>query len=103
MITKEQDCLMDWYDDIAFAGGGAASERLRLADVKLVKVPPAEIPRLYAWKRLADGAIVQQAMASKAALFEAAGFGAVRMDEPRWGYLAIEVVEKDGTLIEVPL
>jgi len=51
----------------------------------------------YGWKRLSDGAIVQSHIASsKDLLFEITGFGAVDVDKPVKGFLAVEVVNVDG-------
>jgi hypothetical protein len=62
---------------------------------------PDETTRLYAWKRLADGKIVQGNPAHSAdALFEAAGFGAVDTDKPIKGYLAVPVRLVNGGLVE---
>lgn len=56
---------------------------------------------MFAWKRLSDGDISQQATAGSAEeLFESAGFGAVRVDEPLKGYLAVRVERRDGVLVE---
>ena len=55
----------------------------------------------YAWKRLSDGAIVQASYPSKDELFEAAGFGAVDVDKPIKGYVAVEVqCAANGNLVE---
>jgi hypothetical protein len=56
---------------------------------------------VFAWKRLADGQIVQQANRSKESCFEAAGFGAVRVDEPIKGYLCVRVQWRGGVLVEM--
>jgi hypothetical protein len=57
---------------------------------------------LYAWKRLSDGKIVTPHLAhSKEELFENAGFGAVRVDEPIKGFLAVEVRRAGRRLVEV--
>lgn len=55
----------------------------------------------FAWKRLSDGQIVQGCVRpSKDSLFESAGFGAVRVNEPIKGFLAVEVVERNGIYVE---
>lgn len=55
----------------------------------------------FAWKRLSDGQIHQGATAATADdLFEAAGFGAVDVDKPIKGFLAVPVIEKDGAFVE---
>ena len=59
---------------------------------------------LWAWKRVADGDICQTATAASVdELFEQAGFGAVRINEPIGGepMLAVRVERSaDGALIE---
>lgn len=55
----------------------------------------------YGWKRLTSGAIVQSHIASsKDLLFEITGFGAVNVDMPLKGFLAVEVVSVDGEWVE---
>lgn len=56
---------------------------------------------LFAWKRLTDGEIVQTVSANtKDELFEACGFGAVQIDDPIKGFLAVKVTRVKGILIE---
>jgi hypothetical protein len=62
-----------------------------------------ETPKLYAWKRIADGEIAQGQWAPSADdLFEAAGFGAVDTDKPLRGYLAVPVHWVGRILVEEP-
>jgi len=59
---------------------------------------------MYAWKRLSDGEIAQGAQhraATPEELFERAGFGAVDVDKPLKGWLAVEVELVDNVLVEV--
>lgn len=57
---------------------------------------------MYGWKRMSDGGIVQGYTADTPdKLFEAAGFGAVDMDKPVKGYLAVKVERRDGVLFEI--
>lgn len=57
---------------------------------------------MFAWKRLSDGSISQEITANTAEeLFEAAGFGSVRVNEPIKGFLAVPVERQDGALVEV--
>lgn len=58
---------------------------------------------LFAWKRIEDGWINDEILArSKEILFESAGFGAVRVDEPIKGFLAVPVREtEDGRIVEL--
>lgn len=59
-------------------------------------------PKMYAWKHLSDGRIYEDAHAnSKEELFEIFGFGAVEVDKPIKGFLAIEVGMVDGHFVEV--
>jgi len=61
-----------------------------------------KVKPLFAWKRLSDGKIMTPYLAgSKEELFENAGFGAVRVDEPVKGFLAVEVRRAGTRLIEV--
>jgi hypothetical protein len=59
---------------------------------------------MFAWKRLSDNQIVQgQSAATAEALFENSGFGAVAVDQPIKGLLAVPVAEAaDGTLVPAP-
>ncbi len=58
---------------------------------------------MFAWKRLSDGAILQESSApTPEDLFEFAGFGAVDVDKPIKGFLAVAVEEVDGALREMP-
>jgi hypothetical protein len=59
---------------------------------------------MFAWKRISDGEIAQgkKHRADTAEdLFEQAGFGAVNVDEPLKGWLAVKVELVDGVLVEV--
>ncbi|WP_282519035.1 hypothetical protein [Bradyrhizobium sp. Arg816] len=52
---------------------------------------------------MSDGNISQEITAGTAEeLFEAAGFGAVRVNEPIKGFLAVPVEQRDGMLVERP-
>lgn len=71
-------------------GGTDASEGPRPA--------PGE---LFGWKRLSDGEIAQEILApSREHLFEASGFGAVRVDEPLKGFIAVQVEFRGGQWVE---
>jgi hypothetical protein len=56
--------------------------------------------RSYAWKHLVSGEIGGMSAASKGDLFEWSGFGAIRVHDEVKGYVAVEVVMKDGKLVE---
>lgn len=59
---------------------------------------------MFAWKRLSDGEIAQGAKhraATAEDLFENAGFGAVDVDKPLKGWLAVEVELVDDVVVEV--
>jgi hypothetical protein len=56
----------------------------------------------YAWKNLKSGEIIQNPTAnSPEMLFEMQGFGAINVDKPIKGYLAVRVEKKDGVFVEV--
>jgi hypothetical protein len=58
---------------------------------------------MYAWKRLSDGEIVQTHTGpTPDVLFEQSGFGAVHVDKPIKGYLAVRVVKNGSELVESP-
>lgn len=60
-------------------------------------------PCHYGWKRIDDGFICQWPVANtKEALFEATGFGAVRVDEPVRGFLGVPVIRHGGAWCELP-
>jgi hypothetical protein len=55
----------------------------------------------YAWKNLKSGEIIQSPTAnSPEMLFEMQGFGAINVDKPIKGYLAVRVEKKDGVFVE---
>lgn len=56
---------------------------------------------MYGWKNIASGEVSQGHVAATAdVLFENAGFGAVDVDKPIKGFLAVEVEYVDGRLVE---
>lgn len=56
---------------------------------------------MYAWKRLDDGHVSQDVTAESAEdLFENAGFGAVDVDKPIKGFLAVKVTGRPGAWVE---
>lgn len=57
-------------------------------------------PKRYTWKRVSDGYINRHSVASsKEELFERSGFGAVEVDKPIKGFIAVEV---DNGFREIP-
>lgn len=94
-----------WIEAVREPGKSVADGMFRLTAVGRKRVGLPELPgggRLFAWKRLADGTVSAERTAdSKEALFESCGFGAVDMDRPVKGFLAVEVRRTPSGLREV--
>ena len=59
---------------------------------------------MFTWKRIDDGVLAQEPRHradSAEELFEQAGFGAVDVDKPLKGWIAVEAEVVDGVVVEV--